>query len=1035
MGLIRIFCVGALFVPLMLSLFTSVEGRIYSTTATVLSDIYPYLTPKYDRVKEAERACEEVIDSASELGSNDNRAYISHDLSFTGGDWDQEPGATHPLLPFADVDSFNDSDVYLGSPYKLTKFRVTDVDFEHRSKKTVNVNGVLDLVITSNGPVSEAESSELTNQFQMWKGHTQTSVFFQGIYTESEENGGERVLCLLGSANLPTRQSDPSHPWRYLNLSDSVNYHLPTWQDDQILLVLHYPMLFTLTQRAIIGEMRSLSLKTNPKYFDKVRILSQLTTQEYKFGSPAVHKACDPYPYSDNLLAGGIDIYKGHDFCSFFEEIQHRGPFIAMPNWRCNGMDEFCSKLGPFLTDDKEIIGTHGGFKDVRLFVQNVHCQQKRVKGNVTVAKVSLVLRVVPHGNYIEWRRSGLGNMTLAAEGEWKSSNGQLCMVGCLGIADSNACDSRVCIYIQTTLSISQRNSLVGSISSIKAKTSSYPPLSFQFPIRIAHVSRFWRYTSLHYTYSKIGFAGALMEKYESSSFGMVIKKSLLTFPRLQENEDYDSSFSLLAEDLTFNVLAVLDPSPKSLSQPFVGMNVLSVGSIFRPYPRFENFSFYQVSTPYHEKAEYTTKQLLVNVSATLSIHIVADTNFSSLSVEGLYDPLVGKMYLIGCRNVQASSKILLESNDLENGFDCLTEVIISYPPVTAQWLLNPSARISIKSQRPEDDPFYFKPVSLKTLPITYRSQREGALSEREIEGVLLVLTLSVAVACVLLQLLHIRTASDSLPFVSLVMLGIQAFGFGLPLITGVESLFQTKHTNSNKLGNSQLFDAISHTAKLLILMAFLLTLRLLQKVWKSRVRMLRNEPRRVPNEKLVLLVTSAIHIAGFVCALYVHASKPHQAPVFGEFGSVEISTRPKKQWMTILVEEYFGVVQDLFLFPQVVGNLVWKIECTPLRKLYYIGISIVRLLPHVYDYYFKASMLNPYFSTDYDMFVNPDTDFYSKFSDVFIPAMTVILAVLVYVQQRWSHRLLPLRSKLYRKVPTDQSFEAELASTRDQEA
>lgn len=904
----------------------------------------------------------------------------------------------------------------------------------HRSKQTVSVNGVLDLVITRDGPVSEAESSELTNQFQMWNGHTQTSVFFQGMYTESEENGGERVLCLLGSANLPTRQSDPSHPWRYLNSSDSVNYNLPTWQDDQILLVLHYPMFFTLTQRAIIGEMRSLRSKTNLKYFDKVQISSQLTIQEYKFGSPAVHKACDPYPYSKNLLAGGIDIYKGHDFCSFFEEIQHRGPFIAMPNWRCNGTDEFCSKLGPFVTDDKEIIGTHGGFKDVQLLMQNVHCQQKLVKDNVTTVKVSLVLRVVRHGNYLEWRRSRLGNMTLAAEGVWKSSNGQLCMVGCVGIADSNACDSRLCIYVPTTLSIIQRSSLVGSISSIKAQTPSYSPLSFQFPIHVAHVRQFWRCTSLHYKYSKIGLAGALMERYEASSFGMIIKKSLLTFPRLQENEDYDSSFSLLAEDLTFHVLAVLDSSPKSLSQPFVGMNILSVGSVFRPYPHFGNVSFAQVSSPYHEKAEYTTKQHLVNVSATLSIHIASETNLSSLSVEGLYDPLLGKMYLIGCRNVQASAKILLESGDLENGFDCLTEVIISYPPVTAQWLLNPSAQISIESKRPEDDPFYFKPVSIKTLPITYRSQREGALSEREIEGVLQVLTLSLVVACTLLELLHTRTASDSVPYVSLVMLAIQAVGFGLPLITGVESLFQMKHTKSNELGNSQLFNAIGFAVKLLVLTAFLLTLRLIQKVWKSGVRMLRNEPRCVPNENLVLLITLVIHIAGFVCALYAHASKPYQAPVFGEFGSVEFSPRPKKQRMMILVEEYYGVVQDLCLFPQVVGNLVWKIECTPLRKQYYIGISIVRLLPHVYDYYFKASMLNPYFSRDYDMFVNPDTDFYSKFSDVFIPAMTVILAVIVYVQQRWSRRLLPLRSKVYQKLPTNQSFEAELTSTHDQQ-
>lgn len=119
MGFIRIFCVGTLFVALMLSLFTSVEGRIDSATATLLSDIYPHLTPKYNRIKEAETTCEKVVDSATELGFNDNKAYsISHDLSFTGGDWDQASGSgtARPPLPFVDVVSFKDSDVYLGSP-------------------------------------------------------------------------------------------------------------------------------------------------------------------------------------------------------------------------------------------------------------------------------------------------------------------------------------------------------------------------------------------------------------------------------------------------------------------------------------------------------------------------------------------------------------------------------------------------------------------------------------------------------------------------------------------------------------------------------------------------------------------------------------------------------------------------------------------------------------------------------------------------------------------------------------------------------
>ncbi|KAJ6698072.1 FAMILY PROTEIN putative (DUF2921)-RELATED [Salix purpurea] len=75
-------------------------------------------------------------------------------------------------------------------------------------------------------------------------------------------------------------------------------------------------------------------------------------------------------------------------------------------------------------------------------------------------------------------------------------------------------------------------------------------------------------------------------------------------------------------------------------------------------------------------------------------------------------------MYIVGCRDVRASWNILSESMDLEAGLDCLTGAVVSYPPITALWLANPAARISISGHRNEDDPLYFSTVKLRTLPI-----------------------------------------------------------------------------------------------------------------------------------------------------------------------------------------------------------------------------------------------------------------------------------------------------------------------------
>ncbi|KAL0354741.1 UNVERIFIED_CONTAM: hypothetical protein Sradi_3921000 [Sesamum radiatum] len=278
------------------------------------------------------------------------------------------------------------------------------------------------------------------------------------------------------------------------------------------------------------------------------------------------------------------------------------------------------------------------------------------------------------------------------------------------------------------------------------------------------------------------------------------------------------------------------------------------------------------------------------------------------------------------------------------------------------------------------------------------------------VEGILRILTLSTAIACILSQLFYIRDNMESAPYVSLVMLGVQALGYTLPLITGAEALFRKAATEFNEnesydLQNSQWTRVIDYTVKFLVLVAFSLTLRLCQKVWKSRIRMLTRtplEPHRVPSDKRVLFSTLFIHIVGYILVLVVHyvntSYKPLQTAHFIDSTGY---THAIREWETEL-EEYLGLVQDFFLLP-------------------------------------KSPIPNPYFSEEYE-FVNPRMDFYSKFGDIAIPTVAILLALAVYIQQRWNYeklsqtlilgqrKLLPLGSKVYERLPSV-SFEAELAS------
>ncbi|XP_027344770.1 uncharacterized protein LOC113857184 isoform X1 [Abrus precatorius] len=1012
---------------LVFDLLVVVFGNSHFPEEMYSFDRNSHVTYKYDRMGEVQKQCVSVLSASSELRYEYSGVTgMKGELSFVNGDWRQD-GGKFPIMPF-DVSESPGTLSRDRAPLNLVSFRVIDVDHDSRLKKSVPINGFMVMGITRDGNFVDNANSGNT-EFQLWPSHSQLSIPFQGVYTETKKNGGQRVLCLLGNTMLPTREADPANPWEWMKNPGDI----PLSEDDQILLVLRYPMTFTLTNRVISGELRSLNRESNTKYFDVVHISSQLgKSAKYTFSSQhIVSKACNPYPYKDNLTNDGMSVYQGARFCEILEEVTREKPLYVVPNWRCNGTDAFCSKLGPFLSD-KEIKSTDGGFQDVKLYMQDVICEQAASNSNTGSARVSTVFRAVSplENQYTAAKRSGPSNMSLATEGIWKSSSGQLCMVGCPGLIDAKGsnCNTRICIYIPTTFSLKQRSIIMGTLSPIN-NSSAFFPLSFEQLVLPSELWNYFKFTHPNYSYSKTILAGTVLEKNEPFSFTTVVKKSLLTFPKLEDNESFLDSLSLLSEDLTFHVHGFPDPMPNVLAPRVdIQMEILSVGPLFGRYWYAQNGSTSEQETPYHATAaEYTEKQLLMNVSAQLSLTGKGYSNFSVLFLEGLYDPHVGKMYLIGCRDVRASWKVLYQSYDLEAGMDCLIQVVVAYPPTTTRWLVQPTATISIESQRTDDDALRFNTIKLQTFPIIYRKQREDVLSHRGVEGILRILTLSFAVGCILSQLFYIKCNVDSLPYVSLVVVGVQALGYCIPLVTGAEALFkkmvsESYDESSSELESSEWLHIIDYTVKLLLIVSLLLTLRLFQKVWKSRIRLQTRtplEPRCVPTDNWVFLSTFAIHMMGYIIVLIIHGTKTSQKALIAKTYLIERgNSHSLPDWAKEL-EEYVGLVEDFFLLPQIIGNLIWHLDCKPLRKLYFIGITVVRLLPHIYDY-IRAPIPNPYFSEDSE-FVNPNLDFYSKFGDIAIPLTAIILALVVYIQQRWSYEKLSqiLKFGQYKLLPS----------------
>ncbi|CAL4958559.1 unnamed protein product [Urochloa decumbens] len=1046
----------------------------------------PFIPHEYVRFADVKRQCRSVLSSAEELTFDANRANaLVPELTFAKGDWNQDAAAAAPLLPFDGTDA---GDGAPPDPLRLASFTLTHVDVGRRGKDALNVSGVLGVAVSRNGTGPEM-GQYVSPELKVWPGSTEVKILFEGVYTENA--AGEAVLCMVGNALLPKRGGGGAgEPWGWAKNTDRDNFQPPVTKDDAILLVLRYPTTLTLTTRAVRGELTSTRAKSEDAYFDAVHLLSQLGAySNYKFGSDQklVDKACTPQPYHDDILGrdgGGRGLYKGNSFCGILDRFTSEDVLAVVPNWRCNGTEATCRRLGPFETD-KAVEATDGAFTGVGVVMQDVRCEPRNAPGGESSARVAAVFRAVPpwEHKYAAGKRSGLGGMTLSAEGVWRASTGQLCMVGCLGVGDKAACHSRVCLYVQTTFTATRRSITVGQIARIDSSGGGVEhfPLTMR---RTVHPTELWsRFgvsggapLSMAYNYTKVTQATELLRRSEPFDLGTVLAKSLLSYPRVPANLAADDAMSLsnLADDLTLHVAAVPDPFPRGkFERPFFQLEVLSLGSLVG------RTSLAMQSTPVSAASSSTTSpqatsesSALLNVSAELSISGEAYANVSSLFLEGVYNPVNGRMYLIGCRRIQTTRQAFLTLKDVDDGgMDCSIEVTVEYPPTTARWLINPTAKVHISSTRAGagagGDPLHFNATSLQTLPILYREQREDILSRRGVEGILRVATLGAAIAAELTQLMYIKSHTDVMPYVSLVMLGVQAAGYSVPLITGAEALFAriaagdsgdgvTPPQPSYEVDRSAVYWTIDCVVKILILAALLLTLRLAQKVWRSRIRMLTRsplEPGRVPSDRKVLLYTSAAHLAGFTVILLAHyaivyAARP-PAATGGAGGSPSSymdargNTHALREW-AVTLEEYVGMAQDFFLLPQVIGNVVWRINCKPLKGSYYAGVTAVRLLPHLYDYVRSpaAMMINPYFAEEYE-FVNTSLDFYSRFGDVAIPLVAVALAAAVYVQQRWNYKIISktvktqqkklqhLGSRVYERLPSMSSanFEAELVS------
>ncbi|CAL4888850.1 unnamed protein product [Urochloa decumbens] len=943
----------------------------------------------YARFADVERHCQSVLSSAAELGGDADRAGARmHQLSFMNGDWSQDAGQA-PLLPFrgtyADTAAATGPESLEAVP--LASFTLTHMDMAPRrgSRTAFNVSGILTFTVARNCCRSYMVP-RVAPEFELRPGVARLHVLLQGVYTEKKpsESGGERVLCMVGDALLPVRGSNSDDPWDWAknNHGGDGMFEPPVVADGNILLLLRYPMAATLTTRAVRGEMKSTSTESGGAYFDTVRLASQLGGG-YDFGyrfqpeDAELDAAVAGCGGDDPLFHGGggamehLNLNLDRGGASLCDIVHQSAPghqaMEVIPNWDCKGTDEFCSRVGPFNTTTRAAaLQQDMAFSRSGIAVQGLECVPAPSVDGTAAARVAAVFRYVPPWEHqpTAASRTGLsGGMTLVAEGVWLASTGRVCMVACLD-GRKEACHQahhRVTLSVQRTLSLTRRGNNIGRIT---AMDGSHPPLLFQQrgsprEQRLRSGSGEGT-TRMSYMYTKVEQAAVELLRVKPIGFrDNFVAKSVLSYPDITGAADDLMTLSDLADDLNLRFRC----DQQQLQSGF-GRRIQLLARVPRVH------------------AEQKQHQIL-NVSAEFTA--APRNNFFGpvpvMSLEGVYSPEVGRMHLIGCRNIHAPWRVLSNLRDLEDGMDCSIEVTVEYPATTTRWLISQPA-----STRGNDDPLHFNRTMLRTLPVVCREQRRGELTEPVVEGLLCVAMISATVTAMLV------TDAKVLP-------------------AAARSWWD-----------------MDCSVKALTLVALLLTARLAQKVRRSRARARARaplEPGRVPGDAAVVLCCAAVHLAGIFFVLAAHWLSTHgsasattqQQPGWAIYGKAQGMPSPAPggsyavmppSWhmrtRAAVVEGYVRVVKEWFLLPQVIGNALWRVNCKPLAARYYAGVTVVWLLPHVYGYLRPPVVINPYSESEaYDDVVA----FYSKASAVVVPVVGLVLALVVYVQQRWNYKIV----------------------------
>ncbi|XP_071901131.1 uncharacterized protein [Coffea arabica] len=375
--------------------------------------------------------------------------------------------------------------------------------------------------------------------FHKSPGYSVLTIAFEGHYVESEDKGGQGLMCMLGNSVSPFSESPPDFSTWSLNCGCKNNREFSPVKDDRIMLVLQYPQSFTLTSGTIVGDLRSLTRRSDPKYFDDISIVSRLSHQTYDssyqfISKKIVSKACNSNLYQHELSDKRGDVYHGNHFYRVLQNFASEKFDIAVEN--CNSSN-ICKNLGPFVLGEK-VESKDNIFHKFRLMMTDLRCILGDNISKLRAAKVSAFFRVISplEDVYYSGAWSCISGMTISAEGTWNPSYGQLCMIGCVGLEND--------------------------------------------------INRYHDYSRsyLSYKYSKIDLANDFWMRSKKFNIRTVVHDLIFKYPSTEDRDNLTLPSSLSSK-LSFHVNALPDHNHEhKLPETLVYFEILTLGKLFGRY-------------------------------------------------------------------------------------------------------------------------------------------------------------------------------------------------------------------------------------------------------------------------------------------------------------------------------------------------------------------------------------------------------------------------------------------------------------------